>query len=201
SHDEVVHGKRALLEKMPGDLWQKFANLRTLLAYQYTRPGKVLLFAGTELAPWYEWFHEAPLNWSLAEHPERRDLQRFMRDLGRLYRRTPPLWRHDHDPVGFEWIELNDAQNSVLTYARRDGEDFVVVALNLTPVPRSDYRIGAPRPGRYHLLLNSDDPKYHGSGYDIRHDLATEPIGWHGREQSLTLTLPPLAAVIYRLVP
>jgi 1,4-alpha-glucan branching enzyme len=201
SHDEVVHGKGALLEKMPGDLWQKFANLRTLLAYQYTRPGKVLLFAGTELAPWYEWFHEAPLNWGLADHPERKGLQRFMQDLGKLYLECSPLWKYDHDPVGFQWIELNDYENSVLSYARMDGDDCVIVVLNLTPVPRDSYRIGAPRAGSYELLLNSDELEYNGGGYGVQAKVATEQSPMHGRDQSLALTLPALGTLVYRLRP
>ncbi len=199
SHDEVVHGKGSLLERMPGDLWQKFANLRTLLGYLYTRPGKKLLFAGTELAPWYEWFHEAPLNWSLSEHPERAGLQQYMQDLGRVYLEHAALWRHDHDPHGFQWLELNDAENSVLTYLRRDGEDFLLVAVNLTPVPRDNYRVGAPVPGRYNLLSNSDDVRYHGSGYGCPEALETDAIDMHGRPQSLNLRLPPLSCLIYRL--
>ena len=196
SHDEVVHGKGALLEKMPGDLWQKFANVRTLLAYLYTRPGKKLLFQGTELAPWYEWFHEVGLNWNLSHHPERAGLQRFLQDLGRYYLDTSALWRLDHDPAGFEWIDFHDADNSVLSYCRRDGDRCVVIVLNLTPVPRDDYRIGAPLPGRYIVRLNSDDREYYGSGYDGTQELHTEAIGQHGRGQSLRLRLPPLAALV-----
>ncbi|RMF73128.1 MAG: 1,4-alpha-glucan branching protein GlgB [Planctomycetota bacterium] len=196
SHDEVVHGKRSLLEKMPGDLWQKFANLRTLLAYQYTRPGKQLLFQGTELAPWYEWFHEVGLNWSLSHHPERAGLQRFMQDLGRYYLDTPALWRLDHDPAGFEWIDFHDADNSVLSYCRRDGDACVVIVLNLTPVPRDDYRIGAPRAGRYAVKINSDDEAYHGSGYARSREVDTQPVPQHGRPDSLVLSLPPLAALV-----
>jgi 1,4-alpha-glucan branching enzyme len=196
SHDEVVHGKRALLEKMPGDLWQKFANLRALLAYQYTRPGKILLFMGTELAPWYEWNYVWPLDWSLAQHPERSALQRFMEDLGRLYHETPCLWRSDPDPATYSWIDCHDSDNSVFSYFRRDGDDYLVVVLNLTPVARGGYRIGVPLGGRYVERLNSDDPRYHGSGYATYREAHSDAIPWQGFEQSLHLNLPPLAALV-----
>jgi len=196
SHDEVVHGKRALLEKMPGDLWQKFANLRTLLAYQYTRPGKKLLFMGTELAPWYEWNCEYPLDWGIAEHPERAGLQRMLEDLGRLYRETPALWRWDPDPAGGGWIDWHDSDNSVLPYFRRADDDWVIVVLNLTPVPRGSYRIGVPMGGRYVLRLNTDDPRYGGSGYATHAERCTDAIPWQGQPQSLELHLPPLSAIV-----
>jgi 1,4-alpha-glucan branching enzyme len=199
SHDEVVHGKGALLSKMPGDLWQQFANLRALLAYQYTRPGKVLLFMGTELAPWYEWDYEWPLDWTLSDNPERAALQRFMEDLGRLYRETPCLWRGDADHYGSSWIDCHDSDNSVLSYFRRDGDEYAIIVLNLTPVPRGDYRIGIPVAGRYVERLNSDDPRYHGSGYATFKEVNSDPIAWQGFNQSVRLNLPPLAALV--LVP
>ena len=198
SHDEVVHGKGSLLSKMPGDLWQQFANLRALFAYQYTRPGKVLLFMGSELAPPWEWSARDYLDWGLAGTPERVGLQRFLADLGRLYLDTPALWRSDPDPRGCAWIDCHDSDNSVLSFYRRDGDEHVVVALNLTPVPRDHYRIGAPAPGAYAVLLNSDDPEYHGSGYAPRRGYTTDPIAWHGFPQSLSLPLPPLAAVVLK---
>ena len=136
SHDEVVHGKRSLLEKMPGDRWQKFANLRLLLAYQYTRPGKKLLFMGTEFAPSREWDHRESLDWHLADDPDRARLSHFLEALGRLYHAHPCLWRSDPDPDGFAWIDCSDRQHSVVSYRRRDGDDEMVVVLNATPVPR-----------------------------------------------------------------
>lgn len=196
SHDEVVHGKGALLSKMPGDLWQQFANLRTLLAYQYTRPGKILLFMGTELAPWYEWDYEWPLDWTLSQNPERAALQRFMEDLGRLYRETPCLWRGDADNFGCSWIDCHDSDNSVLSYFRRDGDEYAIIVLNLTSVPRDEYRIGVPLPGLYVERLNSDDPRYHGSGYDTFKEIHSDPITWQGFDQSIRLNLPPLAALV-----
>ncbi len=196
SHDEVVHGKGALLSKMPGDLWQQFANLRTLLAYQYTRPGKILLFMGTELAPWYEWDYEWPLDWTLSQNPERAALQRFMEDLGRLYRETPCLWRGDADNFGCSWIDCHDSDNSVLSYFRRDGDEYAIIVLNLTSVPRDEYRIGVPLPGLYVERLNSDDLRYHGSGYDTFKEIHSDPITWQGFDQSIRLNLPPLAALV-----
>jgi 1,4-alpha-glucan branching enzyme len=196
SHDEVVHGKGSLLGKMPGDLWQKLANLRALLTYQYTRPGKVLLFMGTELAPEAEWNHDGSLDWHLADDPARRGFGRFLADLGRLYIDTPPLWRRDPDPEGFEWIDDGDAANSVFVYERRDEESHVVVALNLTPIPREGYRIGAPQAGTYAVRLSSDAPEYGGSGAPAAQEYATEPVPWHGRPQSLLLGLPPLGALV-----
>ncbi len=196
SHDEVVYGKRSLLEKMPGDEWQKFANLRALLAYQYTRPGKVLLFMGAELAPHAEWSHEASLDWHLEGDPLRQGLARFLTDLGRLYRETTCLWRCDPDSGGFEWIDCSDRENSVFAYVRRDAGQHVVVVMNLTPVPREGYRIGVPEAGRYALLLSSDDPRYGGSQFESRASVDTEALPCHGRAQSLCLDLPPLAVLV-----
>ena len=196
SHDEVVHGKCSLLEKMPGDRWQKFANLRTLLAYQYTRPGKKLLFMGTELAPYHEWDHTASLDWHLARDPERTGLRLFLEDLGRLYREHPCLWRGDPDPESFYWIDCQDAPHSVLSYVRQHDGRMLLVVLNLTPVPRAPYRIGAPRAGRYVHRMCSDHPLYGGSGYAVAHEVVTEPVPMHGHNQSLHLLLPPLAALV-----
>jgi 1,4-alpha-glucan branching enzyme len=196
SHDEVVHGKGSLLEKMPGDLWQKFANLRALLAYQFTRPGKALLFMGSELAPHSEWNHDRSLDWHLAEDPPRRGLARYLEDLGRLYRETPCLWRGDPDPEGFAWIDASDRENSVYAYLRRDAGEQVAVVLNLTPVPRRDYRIGVPRSGRWRLQLSSDDARYGGSGFASAAEVASEGEALHGQAQSLRLDLPPLSALV-----
>lgn len=196
SHDEVVHGKRALLEKMPGDLWQKFANLRLLLTYQYTRPGKKLLFMGSELAPSHEWNCNQSLDWHLASTPERVGLARFLEDLGALYQSTSCLWRCDHNPHGYEWIDMNDRENSVFAYLRRDGEAHLVVVMNCTPVPRSDYRIGVPRAGKYRKRLSSDEYAYFGSGISTPNCVDTSPISAHGRPQSIVLHLPPLGALV-----
>ena len=197
SHDEVVHGKGALLSKMPGDLWQQFANLRTLLAYQYTRPGKILLFMGVELAPWYEWNYEWPLDWRLSENHERAALQRYMEDLGKLYHDTPCLWRSDPDPHGCSWIDCHDSDNSVLSYFRQDGDQYAIVVLNLTPVPRDNYRLGVPVQGGYVERLNTDDLKYHGGDYPTVKAAHSEPTPWQGFQQSINLNLPPLGALIF----
>jgi 1,4-alpha-glucan branching enzyme len=196
SHDEVVHLKRSLLEKMPGDLWQKFANLRLLLTYQYTRPGKKLLFMGTELAPWSEWNHDTSLDWHLASDPMRIAFGLFLEHLGRLYRDSPALWREDHDPRGFQWIDVADTMNSVLSYVRRDGDDHLVVVLNLTPIPREDYRIGAPEPGTYVQRFSSDDRRYGGSEVRTLASVDTEDTPFHGYPQSMRLVLPPLGALV-----
>src|SRR5687768_1092413 len=168
SHDEVVHLKRSLLYKMPGDQWQQFANLRLLLAYQYTRPGKKLLFMGTELAPTTEWNHDISLDWHLANAPMHGGFHYFMQQLGQLYRDHSPLWQNDSDPHGFAWIDVADRDNSVISYVRRAGDDHVLVVLNLTPVPREHYRIGAPEAGTYIEALSTDDPRFGGSGFGDR---------------------------------
>ncbi|UCF21553.1 MAG: 1,4-alpha-glucan branching protein GlgB [Gemmatimonadota bacterium] len=196
SHDEVVHGKGSLLARMPGDDWQKLANLRALLAYQYTRPGKILLFMGTELAPFNEWHHDSSLDWHLADDPKRADFARFLCDLGHLYLRTPPLWSRDSQPDGFSWIDCSDRDNSVIAFVRYAGDDHVVVVLNLTPVPRDDYRIGVPAAGRYRVLLCSDERKYGGSEYKVPKHYDSDSVGFHGRPQSLNLRLPPLGVLI-----
>jgi 1,4-alpha-glucan branching enzyme len=196
SHDEVVHGKGTLLGKMPGDEWQQFANLRSLLAYQYTRPSKPLLFMGCELGSYREWNHDTSLDWHLESRPLNGGLMRFLADLGAVYRERPELWRGDPDPDGFRWLDADDRDQSVYAYFRRDGDGVVIALLNLTPVPRPDYRAGAPLPGRYTVLLSSDDPKYGGSGYGPAGDLHTEPVPWHHQPDSLRVPLPPLGVVL-----
>ncbi len=196
SHDEVVHGKGSLLGKMPGDRWQQFANLRLLYTYMYTRPGKQLLFMGSELAPDAEWNHDVSLDWHLTADPSRAGLLAFFEDLGRLYRETPVLWRADPDPEGFAWIDCADRENSVVSYVRRAAGAFLVVVLNLTPVPREDYRIGVPLPGRYACRFSSDDPRYGGSEFETPPAVDAEPVGFHGYPQSVRLRLPPLGALV-----
>jgi 1,4-alpha-glucan branching enzyme len=201
SHDEVVHGKRSLLARMPGDLWQKFANLRLLLAYQVTRPGKALLFMGTELAPYDEWDHTKSLDWHLADEPPRQGLARFLEDLGRIYHATPCLWRSDPDPDGFAWIDCADRDNSVISYVRRAGGEHVVVVCNFTPVPRDDYRIGMPAAGTYVERLSSDDRRYWGSEVETLARVTTEPVPAHGHPQSVRLRLPPLGLLVLAPAP
>jgi len=196
SHDEVVHGKGSLLRKMAGDRWQKFANLRLLLGYQYTRPGKSLLFMGIELAPDREWSHEQSLDWHLADDPVRGGLQTYLSELAAVQRARSCFWRVDGEPDSFRWIDCSDADNSVISYLRRDGDRHVVVVLNLTPVPRQGYRIGMPQNGEYSLILSSDDARYGGSGYGGEKGFRTEKIPFHGFDQSVRLELPPLGMLV-----
>jgi 1,4-alpha-glucan branching enzyme len=196
SHDEVVHGKGTLLTKMPGDEWQRFANLRALFAYQYTRPGKPLLFMGSELGSRREWNHDSSLDWHLEGEPLHGGLLRFMTDLGAVFRSRSELWRTDPDPSGFTWLDADDRDHSIYSYFRRDGDRVMLVLLNLTPVPRPDYRSGAPRAGRYSMVLSSDDPKYGGGGFGLAPELRAEPIAWQNQPASLRIGLPPLGAVL-----
>ena len=196
SHDEVVHGKGTLLGKMPGDEWQRFANLRALFAYQYTRPGKPLLFMGSELGSYREWNHDGSLDWHLESRPLNGGLMRFLGDLGAVYRERSELWRGDPDLEGFRWLDADDRDQSVYAYMRRDGDQVMLVLLNLTPVPRPGYRAGAPLPGRYALVLSSDDSKYGGSGYRLEAELESEPVEWQHQPVSLRVSLPPLGAVL-----
>jgi 1,4-alpha-glucan branching enzyme len=197
SHDEVVHGKRSLLDKMPGDRWQKFANLRSLYAYMWAHPGKKLLFMGGELAEWEEWNYDGSLHWNLLEYAEHQGVQSLVRDLNRAYRAHPALYEVDFDPRGFRWLEANDAANNVLAFARLDakGEQPVVCVLNLSPVPRYEYRVGMPLCCRWKELLNSDSTFYGGSGVGNLGGVEAEPMPWHDQPFSAPLTLPPLGAV------
>ena len=198
SHDEVVHGKGSLLSKMAGgDEWQKFANLRTLLGYMFTRPGKKLVFMGTELAPWSEWNHEVSLDWNLLrDDPRRAQHCAFLARLSQLCHERSELWRRDAEWEGFSWISADDRENSVLSYVRRDGESHSIVVLNLTPVPREHYRLGAPLAGAYRELLNSDSADWGGSGHPTLARVTAEPAPFHGFPQSIELTLPPLAVLV-----
>jgi 1,4-alpha-glucan branching enzyme len=196
SHDEVVHLKRSLVDKMPGDIWQKFANLRLLLAYQYTRPGKKLVFMGTEIAPWREWNHDVSLDWHLAQDPRHGSLLAFVERMGRIYNENPPLWRQDASHEGFSWIDVSDRDSSVVSYVRRDGTDHVLVVLNLTPMPRQGYRIGAPANVEYAEVMSSDDIEFGGSGYGTVKQVRAEPTPYHGYPQSIALNLPPLGALV-----
>jgi 1,4-alpha-glucan branching enzyme len=196
SHDEVVHLKGSLLHKMPGDEWQKLANLRLLLTYMFTRPGKKLLFMGTELAPWSEWNHDLSLDWHLADQPDRAAFLRFVTRLAALYRDEPAFWQEDESWNGFNWIDVADRENSVISYARRTEGSHAVVVLNLTPVPRENYRIGLPTDGWYELLLSSDDEQWGGSGYSPSHGVESHASPFHGYAYSAEMTLPPLGALV-----
>jgi 1,4-alpha-glucan branching enzyme len=201
SHDEVVHGKGSLLGKMPGDIWQKFANLRCLHVYMYGHPGKKLLFMGGEFGQWREWDHDRSLDWHLLnEGPHHRGLQGLVRDLNRLYRSQPALFEVDFEPRGFEWIDCHDWQGSIVSFLRRskNPDDFVVVICNFTPVPRHGYRVGVPVGGDYVEVLNSDAAIYGGSNVGNVGMVTAQPIPEHGRPFSLVLTLPPLAGLILK---
>jgi 1,4-alpha-glucan branching enzyme len=200
SHDEVVHGKRSMLYKMPGDDWQRFANLRLIYTYLFTHPGKKLLFMGCEFGQGEEWNSTDTLDWYLLDYESHRGVRALVKDLNEIYRCYPVLHTYDFDWQGFEWIDCHDAQNSVLIYLRRAGDDFLVVAINFTPVPRDDYRIGVPAAGIYKEILNSDASDYWGSGMGNGHRiLQTGDREWMGRPHSLVITLPPLAGIVLKL--
>jgi 1,4-alpha-glucan branching enzyme len=199
SHDEVVHGKASLLGKMPGSDSQKFANLRLLLGYMYTQAGKKLLFMGGEFGQWREWNHDASLDWHLLAFAPHAGLQRWVTDLNHFYRQTPALHEGDCEPWGFAWVDCTDAESSVVSFVRqaKSTQDLVLVACNFTPLPRLNYRIGAPRGGVWREVLNSDAHNYEGSGYGNQGGVEAAPIPCHGRPYSLTLVLPPMAIVIF----
>jgi 1,4-alpha-glucan branching enzyme len=196
SHDEVVYGKGSLLRKMSGDDWQKFANLRLLLGYMYTHPGKKHLFMGSELASWDEWYHEKGLDWHLQSESMHQAFQQFMMDLGRLYREHSSLWELDPFPEGFSWIDCSDSEGGVISYIRYGRENHLVCAFNFTPVPRQSYRIGVPGQGGYRELINSDSAYYGGSDLGNKGRIEVEKIPCHGFSQSVSPVLPPLACLI-----
>jgi 1,4-alpha-glucan branching enzyme len=200
SHDEVVYGKSSLLGKMPGDDWQKFANLRLLLGYMYAQSGKKLLFMGGEFGQWREWVHDESLEWHLLQYPPHYGLQRWVSDLNRFYRSQPALYQLDFDQAGFEWIDCNDVEHSVVSLVRkgRSTDDSVVIVCNFTPSTHSNYRIGLPQAGFWRELLNSDATEYGGSGQGNMGGVEAAPVPLHGRPYSMTFTLPPLAAVFFK---
>jgi 1,4-alpha-glucan branching enzyme len=200
SHDEVVHGKGSLLGKMPGDDWQKFANLRLLYGYMFAQPAKKLLFMGGEIGQWNEWNHDTSLDWHLLEYPLHQGLQQWVADLNRLYRREPALYEKDFAPDGFDWIDCGDNEQSVIGLARHaeSTDDVILIVCNFTPVPRNNYRVGVPRKGVWEEVLNSDAKEYGGSGQGNLGGVETRPIPFHGRSHSLNLTLPPLSVLFFK---
>jgi 1,4-alpha-glucan branching enzyme len=200
SHDEVVHGKGSLLGKMPGDAWQRFANLRLLFGYQWAQTGKKLLFMGDELGQPSEWDHDASVEWHLRDDPRHGGIMRWVRDLNALHRSEPALHTLDADPVGFEWIDASDAEGGTLCFIRRglSGTDVVVVAFNLTPMPHERFRIGLPGDGVWHEALNSDAEVYGGSGMGNLGRVEAESSPWHGRPYSARIVLPPLSCLFFR---
>ena len=203
SHDEVVYGKGALLSKMPGNDRQQYANLRLLLGYMYAQPGKKLLFMGAEFGQWREWNHEASLDWHLLESAPHAGLQQWVTDLNELYRQTPALYERDFEPEGFAWTEVNDAENSVVSFLRQGQvpQSPVLVVCNFTPVPRPNYRVGAPYGGMWCEVLNSDARTYGGSGYGNLGTVEAAPVPYHGQPYSLTLMVPPLAVIFFTSPP
>jgi 1,4-alpha-glucan branching enzyme len=200
SHDEVVHGKGSLLDQMPGDLWQRFANLRLLYSYMWTHPGKKLLFMGGEFGQWKEWNFDESLDWHLLQYETHRGVQKCVADLNHMLQREKSLHEVDFDASGFHWIDCHDHENSVLAYVRqaRDPNDFVLVCSNFTPVPRQGHRIGVPKACRYKEIFNSDSAYYGGSNVGNGSGIQGEAIGSHGQPASVTLTLPPLATIVLK---
>jgi 1,4-alpha-glucan branching enzyme len=203
SHDEVVHGKGSLLGRMPGDEWQKFANLRLLLGYMYGHPGKKLLFMGGEFGQWSEWNHDRSLDWHLLDHAPHQGMQRWTQDLNHFYRAEPALHARDFDGGGFEWADLHDWEHSVISFFRRGEhpDDLLLVVCNFTPVPHANYRLGVPRGGFWREALNSDAVLYGGSGQGNLGGVEAAPLPSHGRYYSLSLTLPPLGVIYLKAPP
>ena len=196
----MVYGKGSLLHKMPGDDWQKFANLRLLFGYMYGEPGKKLLFMGGEIGQWDEWYHEKSVDWHLLESPLNQGILSWVRDLNGLYRNEPALHELDFSNNGFEWIDFHDAESSVISFLRKGEttDDLIMVAANLTPIPRLNYRFGVPRAGHWKEMLNSDAKIYGGSGYGNFGGVDSVPIPCHGRFDSVSLVLPPLGIVFLK---
>jgi 1,4-alpha-glucan branching enzyme len=199
SHDEVVHGKGSMIDKMPGDEWQKFANLRLLYTYMFTYPGKKLLFMGCEFAQGREWDDSEALDWMLQDQPPHKGISTLLSDLNQLYREEPVLHQIEFEYPGFDWIDCHDSSQSILSYLRkdRDGNELLII-LNFTPVPRENYRIGVNHPGEYTEIFNSDSAFYGGSNIGNGLGLESEEKPWMGRDHSIALTLPPLGAILLR---
>src|SRR5690606_4531566 len=199
SHDDVVHGKKALVYKMPSDNWQKFANLRAFYLYMYTHPGTKLLFMGCEFGQTAEWNHNQSLDWHLMQYAPHQGVFELIKALNHLYRTEPALYEHSFSPEGFEWLERGDNDRSVLVYTRKgnDPDDELVILLNLTPVVHYYYRCGLPSPGEWRVLFNSDEPRYYGSGVE-QPKVGAEAIRWMNKPWSANLTLPPLAGLVLK---
>jgi len=199
SHDEVVHGKGSLLSKMPGDMWQQFANLRLLFSYMMTHPGKKLLFMGGEIGQWTEWNHDGSLDWNLLDYPLHRGIFDLLKDLHILYKSHPALYERDFEYDGFEWVSLHDSENSVIAYLRKSHDEQILVFCNFTPVPRHDYRVGLHLQGCWKQILNSDETKYGGTGHYLAQEAIFTENGYEGTH--LTVTIPPLGAILFKKVP
>jgi 1,4-alpha-glucan branching enzyme len=200
SHDEVVHGKRSLLDKMPGDPWQKFANLRAFMGYMYAHPGKILNFMGSELAQGHEWNYRVPLDWHLLDIDYHAGHMRMIKDLNHLYLEEPSLYEQDYSGLGFCWLAADDHENSVLSFVRyaKDRDDHLVILVNLTPVPREHYRIGVPCDDHYQVVMNTDSRYYSGSNYEVGICFTPEDTPAHGQGYSLSINVPPLATIFLK---
>jgi 1,4-alpha-glucan branching enzyme len=202
SHDEVVHGKKSIVYKMPGDHWQQFANLRTLYAYMFTHPGTKLLFMGNEFGQTREWNVEQSLDWHLLQYAPHEGIRKLVKTLNVLYKAEPALYEKSFETGGFEWIVNDDAINSVLVYVRKGNlpKNDVVVAINLTPVPRNNYRFGVTQSGIWKEIFNSDSQMFWGTGYVQNNDVKSEPIPAHGKSHSIAINIPPLSAVMFKIM-
>ena len=200
SHDEVVHGKGSLIQRMPGDELQRFANLRTMYSYMFTHPGTKLLFMGAEFAQYAEWNYKQSLDWHLLEFEPHKGVSELIKSLNKLYQSEPALYEENFSNEGFEWIDLNDFRNSTLSYIRKskDNKEHVVIVANLTPVPRDNYRIGLPSRANYELIFNSDDKEFWGSGFELISSIKPDEIEQHGRSYSAAFHLPPLSIQVYK---
>jgi 1,4-alpha-glucan branching enzyme len=199
SHDEVVHGKGSMINKMPGDDWQKFANLRLLYTYLFTYPGTKLLFMGSEFAQWSEWAQSRTLDWHLMDFAPHQGIHALVSDLNKCYTQLPALYQRSFRGDGFEWIDCHDSTQSIVSYIRKSDNDFCIVILNCTPIPRSNYRIGVPVAGNYNEILNSDSSFYGGSNWGNSNPLHSQPVAWMNQQQSLEINMPPLGALILKL--
>jgi 1,4-alpha-glucan branching enzyme len=200
SHDEVVHGKGSLIRNMPGDEWQKFANLRLLFGYMFAQPGKKLLFMGNEIGQWNEWYHETSLDWNLLDFPLHKGTQQWVKDLNSIYKEETALYELDCNPAGFEWIDCDDSQQSVISLRRKGSSehDSIIIACNFTPVPRHDFKLGVNNNSSWKELLNSDAIEYGGSGQGNLGLVNTVHEPYRGNPYSISITLPPLAVVYFK---
>ena len=201
SHDEVVHGKKSLIYKMPGDSWQQFANLRLLYAYMFTHPGNKLLFMGCEFGQTSEWNVDESLDWHLLDYAPHQGIQECVADLNGFYKKEKALYKNNYDYSGFEWLDHSDSQNGVISYLRKAGDEMLLVVCHFTPEVRHNYRIGIPGGSKWELIFNSDDEKYGGSQLKLPETYEVSEKGWQGRDASVVLTLPPLAGIVLRMIP
>ena len=202
SHDEVVYGKNSILGRMPGDEWQRFANVRLLYSYMFTHPGTNLLFQGSEIGQYNEWNFQSSLDWNLLDYEPHKGVQSLIRDLNKLYKKEPALHELQFEQKGFEWIDYSDHENAVLIYMRKSDEDkdTIIVACNLTPIPRESYKIGLPFKGNLKEIFNSDDKKYYGSGSFKNIKVKSISKDWHFRKNSAEITIPPLGCVVFKYI-